>query len=373
MKKVLHIPNYFPPHIGGIEKTSYDVVCSLKGLYEQKVICFNQDKETVYDNVDGIDVIRVGSKMKVFSQSIAPDYKKELKKVFKEFNPDIVIFHYPNPYVSHFLLKQLKKSNAKLVLYWHLDIVKQKVIKLFFEAQNEKLLHRANKIIATSANYIEGSKYLSKFKSKCEVINSISSIRKVDLKLKKEKINEIKKDANGKKIIFSFGRLVKHKGFNYLIEASKYIKEDVVIYIGGDGPMFDELLTQAKDYPNVKLVGRLDDYELEAYFECASLFAFPSYAKNEAFGLALVEAQLHGLSSVTFKIEGSGVSFVNLNNFIGIEVENRNVKAFANAITRIVTNDELNKTFSSQAKKRSEELFTYDVFSKNIKNLVSKL
>ena len=39
MQKILHIPNYFPPHIGGIEMTANDIVNSLKGKYEQKVIC----------------------------------------------------------------------------------------------------------------------------------------------------------------------------------------------------------------------------------------------------------------------------------------------------------------------------------------------
>ena len=50
MKKILHIPNYYKPHIGGIEQTCHDIVEALAGEYEQKVICFSEDKNTKIGN-----------------------------------------------------------------------------------------------------------------------------------------------------------------------------------------------------------------------------------------------------------------------------------------------------------------------------------
>ena len=122
MKKVLQIPNYQYPHIGGIEQVARDIADSLLDdkEIEQKMICFNEDaqasnyvchrKETVHDSVDGVEVIRCGCFAKVASQSLSITYPRELKKVLQDFNPDIVILHYPNPFVSSFLLPMLPAS-----------------------------------------------------------------------------------------------------------------------------------------------------------------------------------------------------------------------------------------------------------------------
>lgn len=160
MKKILHISKYYYPFSGGTEQIARDVVLALKGEYEQKVIAFNDGKEDKLDIVDGIEVTKCGCFTKIAAQSLSVSYGKHLHKVMKEFNPDIVVFHYPNPFVTALLLRELKNTKAKLVVYWHLDIVRQKYLKLLFAPQNRSLLARADKVIATSPNYIEGSKWL---------------------------------------------------------------------------------------------------------------------------------------------------------------------------------------------------------------------
>ncbi len=97
MKKVLHIPNYYYPHIGGIEQVTRDCVNALKGKYEQRIICFNSDKNTIKETVDDVPITRVGKNVEVLSQSICLSYKKELRDIIDNFNPDIIVFHYPNP------------------------------------------------------------------------------------------------------------------------------------------------------------------------------------------------------------------------------------------------------------------------------------
>ena len=160
MKKVLHISKYYFPFSGGTEQIARDVVLSLKDSCEQKVIAFNDGKEDKIDFVDDIEIIKCGCFAKISAQSLSISYRKQLHKVIEEFNPDIVIFHYPNPFVASFLLKELKNRDIKLVVYWHLDIIRQKFLRVLFNGQNRKLLERADKVIATSPNYIEGSKWL---------------------------------------------------------------------------------------------------------------------------------------------------------------------------------------------------------------------
>ena len=108
-ERVLHISKRYPPYIGGIETYCHDICESLKGIVEQKVIAFNDEKNTVNEMYEGVDVTRVGVQLIISSQPLCKDYKKELYRIFREFKPTIIIFHYPNPFAAHYLLKAMKK------------------------------------------------------------------------------------------------------------------------------------------------------------------------------------------------------------------------------------------------------------------------
>ncbi|MCR5786361.1 MAG: glycosyltransferase [Acholeplasmatales bacterium] len=374
MKKILHIPNYYNPHIGGIEQTCEDIVNSLKDNdVEQRIICFKDAAHSELDKVDDIDVVRVGCQIKVASQSLAWSYKKYLKSEFEEYKPDIVIFHYPNPYVAHFLLPFLRKNkNVKFILYWHLDITKQKIIGKLFDHQNLELLNRADKIVSTSELYAKNSKFLPNFMDKVVIIPSCVSIRNVDKDELNKAILKIKEENKDKKIVFSFGRHVEHKGFQHLIEAAKMLPE-YNFYLGGKGPYTDELKNKACGLSNFKFLGKLDNIDLEAYLNASDVFAFPSVTKAEAYGLALAEALMHGCPAVTFSIKGSGVNFVSVNKITGLEVENANSKAFAEAIKKILSDDELRNKYSREAKQRAYSLLSFEAFKENINNLINNM
>ena len=319
MKKILHVSNYYPPSFGGIEQTCKDIVNTLKGQYKQIVICFNHEKNYIDEIVDGIRVVRVGYFTKFSSQAISFSYKKILKKIIEEFNPDYIHFHYPNPLVSHFLLPLIKKRDIKLILHWHLDITKQKIMKIFFEGQNEKLLNRAYKIIATSPNYLEGSPYLSKYREKVEIIPSTIDVDRLKISEKNLTDSEIIKNKyRDKTICLYLGRHVEHKGLRQLIEASKYLTDDFIILVGGSGPLTEEMKKLAKNDKKVVFLGRISDDEYKSYLLASDIFTFPSYTKAEAFGLALAEAMYFNLPAVTFNIPGSGVNYVCVNNVTGL-------------------------------------------------------
>ena len=384
MKKVLQISNYYYPNIGGIEQVARDIANSLKckeGEFEQKILCFNETasdgdykcfrEESVSEYVDGIEVIRCGCITKKFSQSISLDFGRKLQNLMDNFKPDIVIFHYPNPYEAFFLTKYLNRD-FKFILYWHLDIVKQKFIKMLFERQTRKLLERADKIITTSPNYIEGSLYLKKHQSRCEVISNCISEKRIvitDEVIKKAEI--IRKNCGDKIICFGVGRHIPYKGFKYLVEASKYLDDNYVIFIGGTGELSGELKAQSKGDSKIVFLGRLSNEDLLAYFYAMDIFCFPSITKNEAFGIALAEGMYFGKPAVTFNIPGSGVNYVNMRNITGLEVSNCDSKAYADAINKLAENKELRDKLGKAAKDRVLEYFMPDTFKRKIYDLVS--
>ena len=375
MKKILHVSKYYYPFSGGTEQIARDCVISLKDSYEQKVIAFNTGKDDVRDIVDGIEVIRCGCFMKVASQSLSLSYKKTLHDTIVSFSPDIIIFHYPNPFVAFLLLPELKKdSDIKLVVYWHLDITKQKVLGKFFAPQNRKLLSRADKVIATSPNYVEGSPWLQSVKEKCVVIpNCINTERMEITEQVKERAKEIRKENEGRTICLSVGRHTEYKGFSYLIQASELLDDSFRFYITGEGELTEELKRLAEGNKRIVFTGRLDDDEMKAYLLACDIFCFSSITKNEAFGLALAEAMYYRKPAVTFTIPGSGVNYVCLNGEDGIEVPNRNTKAYAEAIKTLAGDKPLREKYGENGYRRVCENFLNSQFRENIEKVVGSV
>lgn len=241
MKKVLHISKYYFPFRGGTEQIAQDCVNSLMGNYEQKVLCFSDGIEDLKDEVDGVEITRAGCFVKVASQSLSFSYGKLLKDTISTFSPDIIIFHYPNPFAAYYLLKNIPKS-CKLAIYWHLDIVKQKFLKQFFIGQNKRLVQRADVLIATSPTYVEGSPYLSSARDKCMVVPNCINVERLKPSPEvEEKSKQIRKENENKIICFAVGRHTEYKGFKYLIRAAHLLDDRFQIYIAGIGEETENL------------------------------------------------------------------------------------------------------------------------------------
>lgn len=374
MKKILHISKYYYPFFGGTEQIARDVVLALKGEYEQKVIAFNDGKDDRTDTVDGIEVIKCGCFAKIAAQSLSTSYGKHLHQVMKDFQPDIVVFHYPNPFVAALLLRELKTTKAKLVVYWHLDIIRQKYLRVLFASQNRRLLECAVKVIATSPNYIEGSQWLQSVKEKCVVVPNCINVERMSVTDDIQKrAEEIRTKNSGKTICVAVGRHTEYKGFTYLIQASKLLDGRFLIYITGTGELTEKLHEEANNDKKVVFTGRIDDMELKALILASDIFCFPSITKNEAFGLALAEGMYYGKPAVTFTIPGSGVNYVSINGETGIEVENRNVKKYAEAMKKLADDAELREKYGDAGRKRVEENFLSTQFCENARRMFSRL
>lgn len=385
-KRVLQISKYYYPFLGGTEQVARDMASAMQKLdnVEQKIICFNetaaagklvcQKSETVHDTVDGIEVIRCGYQMKFSSQAISFTYGKELDKLMKEFKPDIVILHYPNPYVTHFLLKY-KKQKFQLWVYWHLDITKQRVLKHLFYKQNVDLIKRADKILGATPKHLDESAFTNLFEGKKQILPyTIDEKNLVITHEEIEKAEAIRKQHEGEKIGFFLGRHVPYKGLKYLIEASKEMGDEKIhFFIAGSSELTEGLKEQAKGDPKVEFLGRISDSERKSYLFAADIICFPSITRNEAFGLALAEGMYFGKPAVTFTIPGSGVNYVNLNGVTGIECPNCDIQAYADALKKLCRDDALREKYGRAAKQRVVNNFATAIFEENIKHLIEKV
>lgn len=383
--RVLHISKYYYPFLGGTEQVARDMVKALIGTgAKQKVICFNEDAsdgnttckhgETRTDVIDGVDIIRCGYFLKARSQAVSATYGRELKRVMDEFRPNIIILHYPNPFVTHYLMKY-RSRDFKLLVYWHLDITKQKLLKHLFHGQNLALIDRADKILGATPKHVDESAFTPQFGDKRYILPYM--IDEGNLVITEEEIEagkRIKEKYAGKTLGFFIGRHVPYKGLTYLIKASKELGDvDMHFLVAGSGELTESLKEEAKGDSKVEFLGRITDSERRSYLYACDIVLFPSITRNEGFGLALAEGMYFGHPAVTFTIPGSGVNFVNLDGVTGIECPNCDYKVYAEALKKLADNNELRKKMGNAAKQRVLDNFTSESFKKNLITLVEVL
>ncbi len=354
--RILHISKYYSPYLGGVENICKYLVEGT-ARHETAVVCFNDGCRDAVDVVNGHKVYRVATWVNVARQALSLSYFWVLRKAIREFRPDVIQFHWANPFPAWVLLCVMPKD-VKLVIHWHMDIIKQKRIYPLIKPVESALLERADLVCVTSPQYRDGSLPLQPFKDKVRIVPNAMDERNFVLQEgDEEKIEAIRAKYGNRPIVFFIGRHIQYKGLPHLICAERFVKSDCVFVIAGGGPLTAELKAQCQS-DRVHFVGRLSDEELKLYHYAATVFAFPSITKNEAFGVALAEAMYCHTPAVTFTIPGSGVNWVSLNGETGIEVANGDDEAYAEAIDRLVTDKEMNKKYGDAGHQRVVENFT---------------
>jgi glycosyltransferase involved in cell wall biosynthesis len=348
--KVLHLGKLCPPNEGGIEVFSFDLLEALnkKGI-KADLLCFGEfTKEDIYD---GFKYFACKMNLKLNAAPLSYDYIKTFRKTVRHY--DIIHVHSPNPLAEILTLI----TDKKVIIHWHSDIVRQKISYFFYKPIQQKVLKKADKLIATSPQYLETSKQIKTYKNKAIVIPL--GLNPKRLKINEEdlrKFDKIKEKISNKKVVLAVGRLIEYKGFEYLIEASQFLKDDTVVLIAGGGPLYGALRDKIKKLnlkDKILLLGRVNN--VSVYMKNCDLFCLPSISRNEAFGLVLVEALYFGKPLVTTNVEGSGMNYVNKHNETGLVVPPKNSKALAEAINAILSDEKLYEKFSKNALERFKE------------------
>ena len=171
-------------------------------------------------------------------------------------------------------------------------------------------------------------------------------------------------------------RLVEYKGYEYLIQAARRLTDDYVILIGGRGPLqeyLQALIDELGVADRVKLLGFIEDHDLPDYFGACDLFCLSSIWKTEAFGIVQIEAMSCGKPVIAMNIPESGVSWVNINSFSGINVNPEDADALAEAIITVLTDEHLYDQLSKGARRRYETMFTKELMTELCLNLYRKV
>jgi rhamnosyl/mannosyltransferase len=287
---------------------------------------------------------------------ISPAMIFKLRRICREY--EIIHIHHPDPMACLALF--LSGYRGKVVLHWHSDILKQKMLLRFYKPLQRWLIRRADIIVGTTPVYVQQSPFLKHVQQKIDNIPIGINALRPDL----ARAADIKDRYEGKKIVYSLGRLVAYKGYEHLIKAAQYLDNTYMILIGGGGPLqasLQQLIDETGVGNRVELLGYIeDDQQIAASFLACDVFCLSSIWKTEAFGIVQIEAMSCGKPVVATRIPESGVSWVNEDGVSGYNVEPEQAEALADAIVRIMSDPQRYAALSAGARQRFETLFTQE-------------
>lgn len=364
--RILQLGKFYPIR-GGVEKVMHDLTTGLseKGVECDMLCAAYTGKNRTIEIGKTSRIICCRTWAHIANTMISPELIVKSARICRNY--DIVHLHHPDPTACLALF--CARFKGKVILHWHSDIIKQRFWLMFYLPLQKWMIRRADLVITTTPAYLEGSSYLKKVKDKSLYlpigIFPVSS----------QQDKEMQTLYPGKKIIFSLGRLVPYKGFKYLIRAARYLPEGYIVLIGGEGPLKQALETEIETFGvvnKVKLLGRIREEDLPAYYHGCTLFCLPSVQKTEAFGIVQIEAMSCRKPVVATNIPGSGVPWVNKHGVSGLNVPPKNPVALAEAIMEVTKDEKTYMEYSQNAFERYNTVFTKQEMINRYLNIIKE-
>ena len=344
---ILQVGKFWPPHYGGIETHLRELCTGLASVVDVDVLVSNVGRNYVQEQDGDMRVTRIPTFARVASAPLCP----RMLGFLRESPADLVHLHLPNP--PAVIAYLLSGHRGKLVVTVHSDIVRQRMMAKLLSPTLSALLRRADAIVSFSPNRLEHSAVLQNYKDKCHVIPHGIPFEQYD-EVDRARIDEIR-NRYRRPIVLAVGRLVYYKGFEYLIRAMRQI--DAQLLLIGEGPLHQQLLDQVTAsgvQDKVTFLGNVTD--LRPYYHACDVFALPSIAVSEAFGIVQLEAMACGKPVVNTQLP-SGVPWVSQNGITGITVPPCDVDALAEAVSVLLAQPELAARYGRAARRRVEQEF----------------
>lgn len=308
-KKRILVLNYeFPPLGGGASPVSYEIAerLSQTGDFDIDVVTMGYKDLPKYEEINSNFRIHRVKCLRSKKELCHPWEQAtylisgwfKCKGLLSKNKYDICHCHFIIP-TGVLAMKLKKKFDLPYIITSHgSDVLgynaRFKLLYPFLVKNWKNILDNADKIISPS-NFLK------------------EEILKVYPKFNNEKIEMIPngfdtnkfKPQEKKKYIFSSGRLLVNKGFQYLIQAVSSEDIGYEVHIAGDGPMMAELKKLAeKSKTKIVFHGWLDNNgkEYKDLLEQAAVYVLASEKENAS--MALLEAMSAGCAVITTNISG---------------------------------------------------------------------
>jgi glycosyltransferase involved in cell wall biosynthesis len=191
---------------------------------------------------------------------------------------------------------------------------------------NTFLMNRADSVVAISSDTKRRAEEYYDLRKEIRIINY--GFVPVELSQRR---GSFLQHEDGMYYLIAVGRLIRRKGFEYLIESLKFLPAPIRLVIIGDGPLkshLEDLVRRNNLTERVILAGYRSREEVYGYLQDADCFVLPSL--HEGLGIVVQEAMYAGLPIVCTD-NGGQVDLVK-NGRNGIVIKPGDVAMLAQAI-----------------------------------------
>lgn len=352
--RVVHLGKFYPPARGGME-TILETLCrGERHDVETRALVVNRGRDTQHDVVDGVPVTRVGRAVTIGAVAVAPTLPLWLARA----RADVIVLHEPNPMAL--LAYFLARPPAPLIVWYHSDAVRPpRLYRLFYQPLLTFALRRAARIVAASPP-MRDVPALAAHRERCVVIPyGLEPERYRPAAVVAEQAAALRAQRTRPLLLF-VGRLVPYKGIDVLLRALPGLDADLVIVGDGrDRPSVQSTIAELGLGDRVRLTGDVSDETRLAWLHASDVLVLPSTTRQEAFGLAQLEAMLCGRPVVSTDLP-TGVPWVNVHGQTGLVVPPGDVVALRDALAHLLADGELRTALGRAAYARARAVFAAD-------------
>lgn len=374
MKTMLIFCSHYFPHIGGIEKFTYNLSKYLnKKNVKITIITNNTEYVEDYEVENNIEIYRLDCFNLLKGRFPIPKFNKNYKKIFnmlknKKFDFCLIQARF-------YILTLLgcifaKRNNIKYLVLEH-GTGHFTVNNIFFDFLGHIYEHIISLLVRLNCNNFAGvSKncciWLKHFNIHTEdvIYNGVDTIYIYSI----IENSNYRLDKNGKVIISFASRLVVEKGIVKLIDAFKLLINkfpNSILYIAGYGELEDYIKSQSSLENRIIFLGKLLPEEIYNLFNQSDIFVYPSYYP-EGFPTVVLEAAY--LKNCVIASDRGGTSELIINEDYGILLKNNSVDEIYSNLKHFIENINLRKIVSENISKRVSNVFSWDIISENFIN-----
>ena len=354
---------YMPPHVGGIERYTSNLMRQFVNLgYQPIVVTTNYNDELEFEMVNDVVIIRLPI-YNIFKNRYPivrlNGKKRSLMKRLDDYDIGAIIVNTRFHLTSHVGVHYANKRGIPVYLIEHGSnyvTLDNKVID-FFANRYEDLLtfHLKRRVNGFYGVSDACGKWLRNFriKSSGTWYNSVDFGQKRLPKLKHKGIN-----------FLYAGRIIKQKGiYNILVSFSNLALKynDIHLYVAGDGAELDGYKKEFI-HERIHFLGKLDYNELLKYYAICDVFLYPPLWP-EGLPTSILEAGL--MQCAVIGTNQGGIKEIIKDKENGLIVSG-NSRDLEEAMKKLILDDKLRDKFASKLYETVRNRFSWDVTAKKI-------